>query len=174
MQILKMKSMIDQGISVDFYKQDPFSVAGLIKLYLREMSECLLTFEMFDILSSLNFTTFKAKKIRACLDILPLCHYKMLVRLLKFLKTVSLKSGVNLMTDVNLATVFGPNLLRPKFELNCDLLNNATLGNNVTMCLIENSFLLDSKAEYSIAKVLYEYSSSETTELNLSENLYKS
>ncbi|KNC69511.1 hypothetical protein SARC_17981, partial [Sphaeroforma arctica JP610] len=48
-EINAYKYKLDQGVNVDFdQEENPHNVAGLIKLYLRELPEPLMTWDMYD------------------------------------------------------------------------------------------------------------------------------
>ena len=172
-QIARLKKRIDSNDMIIFENEDPICIAALIKLYLRELPEPLLTFKLFDVFKDIEGLAMdddseeKRKCIRACLDTLPKIHFTVLKRLLNFLDKVKAKSDLNLMTSSNLATVFGPNLLKPRFEESSDLITNAALGNSISMYLIDHHEILHQKSTWTAAQVLFDYSSSDGSELNL-------
>jgi len=118
-QLNEIKARFDGGEDVDFSSVlDPHIVAGLLKKYVRELAEPLLTFELYDMfLAAVAIKDVKAKitKIRKVLAYLPSGHLVVVKYLVSFLCRVSAKSSENMMTPSNLAIVFAPNLLRPPY-----------------------------------------------------------
>lgn len=129
------------GLEVDLTNvNDPHVVASLLKQWLRELPEPLLTFGLYDsfILVAENKGTFssilficinstthpgficvsaasteeKVAKLVNLVKSLPEANQVVLKYLLAFLNRVSRLSEINKMTLQNLGTCFGPNLLR--------------------------------------------------------------
>ncbi|KAL7058870.1 hypothetical protein AAHC03_013625 [Spirometra sp. Aus1] len=97
---------------------DPHLPAVLIKTFFRELSEPILTYELYDeVLKINNFTpTMKIESARDMIsNRLPEDNYRLLKYLMEFLQEVSAHAASNKMTDYNLGIVFGPNLLWSKF-----------------------------------------------------------
>ena len=114
---------------------DPHSGAAMLKLYLRDFHEPLLTFDLYpkfleviqsDSSTYLQFFRYqwystcvaRPVKVRTIIDLihrqLPDVNFLVLKLLLSLLRRVSQFSEVNKMTLSNLATVFGPNFLKPR------------------------------------------------------------
>ncbi|NXN99567.1 RHG24 protein, partial [Rhinopomastus cyanomelas] len=100
---------------------DVHTVASLLKLYLRELPEPVIPYAKYDdflscakMLSKEEETGLKelVKQVKS----LPPVNYNLLKYICRFLDEVQFYSGVNKMSVQNLATVFGPNILRPKVE----------------------------------------------------------
>ncbi|KAM6956674.1 rho GTPase-activating protein 22 [Aplochiton taeniatus] len=100
---------------------DVHTVASLLKLYLRELPEPVIPFSKYtQFLSCAQFLTKDKetgiqeliKQVKA----LPQVNYNLLKYICKFLDEVQSHSGGNKMSVQNLATVFGPNILRPRVE----------------------------------------------------------
>mmetsp|Transcript_52397 Transcript_52397/g.131695 ORF Transcript_52397/g.131695 Transcript_52397/m.131695 type:complete len:797 (+) Transcript_52397:19-2409(+) len=140
-----LKESLDSGSDTEFDGQDPHLVAGLLKQYLRELPEPLVPFTLFAPLVEL----FERKEAdRVVLDNLrrlfsmvsPPCQAT-LKRLLAFIKDVSLRSDQNKMSLPNLATCFGPTLLRPKEDSYASL-QQTPLVLKIMEFLITNSHLI--------------------------------
>uniref|UniRef100_A0A4W5RBQ8 Rho GTPase activating protein 24 n=1 Tax=Hucho hucho TaxID=62062 RepID=A0A4W5RBQ8_9TELE len=100
---------------------DVHTVASLLKLYLRELPEPVIPFSKFDEFLSCTKLLSKdeesgMKELKRQVECLPSVNYNLLQYICRFLDEVQSYSGVNKMSVQNLATVFGPNILRPKIE----------------------------------------------------------
>ncbi|XP_029300371.1 rho GTPase-activating protein 24 isoform X2 [Cottoperca gobio] len=100
---------------------DVHTVASLLKLYLRELPEPVVPFHKYDdFLASAKLLSkddeMGMKELRNLVENLPPVNYNLLKYICRFLDEVQSYSGVNKMSVQNLATVFGPNILRPKVE----------------------------------------------------------
>ncbi|XP_028318810.1 rho GTPase-activating protein 24 isoform X2 [Gouania willdenowi] len=100
---------------------DVHTVASLLKLYLRELPEPVIPFQKYEEFLSCAKLLCKddetgAKELKGLVDCLPPVNYNLLKYICRFLDEVQSYSGVNKMSVQNLATVFGPNILRPKIE----------------------------------------------------------
>ncbi|XP_068190336.1 rho GTPase-activating protein 24 isoform X3 [Antennarius striatus] len=101
---------------------DVHTVASLLKLYLRELPEPVVPFQRYDDFLSCSKLLGKddetqgVKELRKLVERLPPVNYNLLTYICRFLDEVQSYSGVNKMSVQNLATVFGPNILRPKVE----------------------------------------------------------
>ncbi|XP_075694017.1 rho GTPase-activating protein 1 isoform X2 [Rhinoderma darwinii] len=105
------------GAPVDFQHYDDVHLTAVIlKTFLRELPEPLLTFNLYNYV--VGFSNLEQEKqvesTRETLKTLPEENYEVLQFLVAFLVLVSARSGENKMTNTNLAVVFGPNLLWAK------------------------------------------------------------
>lgn len=103
----------NRGEEVDF-KNDVHLAAVLLKTFLRELEEPLLTFELYD--EIMQFQSIpKDERPRhvkiLILEKLPEDNYQLLKYLVCFLSKVMDRSDLNKMTSSNLSVVFGPNLV---------------------------------------------------------------
>ncbi|XP_050431991.1 rho GTPase-activating protein 1 isoform X3 [Adelges cooleyi] len=113
-KVRDLQNRINLGEPVDF-GNDVHLAAVLLKLFLRELEEPLMTFDLFDEIT--QFQTLlrdeRPKKVKVLmLEKLPLDNYYLLKYLIQFLSKVMDRCDLNKMTSSNLAVVFGPNLVR--------------------------------------------------------------
>uniref|UniRef100_A0AAQ4QD23 Rho GTPase activating protein 24 n=1 Tax=Gasterosteus aculeatus aculeatus TaxID=481459 RepID=A0AAQ4QD23_GASAC len=100
---------------------DVHTVASLLKLYLRELPEPVVPFHKFEDFLACTKLLGKddemgLKELQQLVNNLPPVNFNLLKYICRFLDEVQSYSGVNKMSVQNLATVFGPNILRPKVE----------------------------------------------------------
>ncbi|XP_077734754.1 rho GTPase-activating protein 22 isoform X1 [Canis aureus] len=136
---------------------DVHTVASLLKLYLRELPEPVVPFARYeDFLSCAQLLTKDegegtlelAKQVSS----LPLANYNLLRYICKFLDEVQSHSNVNKMSVQNLATVFGPNILRPQIEDPVTIMEGTSLVQHLMTVLIHrHSQLFAARAEEGLA-----------------------
>ncbi|KAJ1915767.1 hypothetical protein H4219_004149 [Mycoemilia scoparia] len=91
-------------------------ISNIVKLFLRELPEPLLTFDLYEPLidaSSIDSYDDRLWAIKDLIHQLPLANYTLLKRLIEHLEKVTDFEQINHMYSTNLALVFGPSLLRP-------------------------------------------------------------
>ncbi|XP_063271090.1 rho GTPase-activating protein 24 isoform X1 [Prinia subflava] len=119
--VKELQDAFDCGEKPSFDSTDVHTVASLLKLYLRELPEPVVPYAKYEdflscakMLSKEEATGLKelVKQVKS----LPAVNYNLLKYICRFLDEVQSYSGVNKMSVQNLATVFGPNILRPKVE----------------------------------------------------------
>jgi len=112
--IKKLKENAEEG-DVDFKDFTVHDIAGLIKMFFRDLPEPLFTSDLYTCFVAAGASKNKDEIMKA-LDLLPTGHRVVLYRLLSFLNKVVALSKINKMIPENLATCLVPNLLRPKAE----------------------------------------------------------
>jgi hypothetical protein len=112
-EINKLRDVFDAGEVVDFFADevDRDCVAGLLKLYIRQLPEPPLSFGLYKDFLAVNDDP---TGLRDLVDQLPQHNYDFLVYLIGFLGDIAELSEVNQMTPSNIAIVMGPNLLRQR------------------------------------------------------------
>ncbi|XP_036181925.1 rho GTPase-activating protein 1 isoform X3 [Myotis myotis] len=105
------------GLPVDFDQYNDLHLpAVILKTFLRELPEPLLTFDLYPhVVGFLNID--ESQRVEVTLQVLqtlPEENYQVLRFLTAFLVQVSAQCDQNKMTNTNLAVVFGPNLLWAK------------------------------------------------------------
>eukprot|EP01103_Thecamoeba_quadrilineata_P015651 TRINITY_DN5010_c0_g2_i1.p1 TRINITY_DN5010_c0_g2~~TRINITY_DN5010_c0_g2_i1.p1 ORF type:complete len:964 (-),score=189.08 TRINITY_DN5010_c0_g2_i1:50-2533(-) len=118
-EVISLKNAIDSGQGLEQCKpEDPHTVAALLKLYLRELPDPLLTYTRFNsfiaAVEKEEEEKIQAKKLKEIVDSLPEASYRTLQHLLLFSTRVEAHSSTNRMTARNLATCLSPNLLYVK------------------------------------------------------------
>ncbi|XP_037530417.1 active breakpoint cluster region-related protein [Nematolebias whitei] len=92
------------------------AVAGLLKLYIRDLPESLIPAEMFQSLAKtlgIQDLNSRLASMLSLLDSCPDVNRHTFLFLLHHLQRVAQRQDINKMSLLNLATVFGPSLLRP-------------------------------------------------------------
>lgn len=113
-EINNLKIRVNRGEEVDLKDVNVHVIAGLLKSFLRDLSEPLLTYELYeDITSFLDWP--KEERSRNVTQLirekLPEENYELFKYLVEFLVKVMDCEDLNKMTSSNLAIVFGPNLI---------------------------------------------------------------
>ncbi|XP_015221791.2 breakpoint cluster region protein isoform X1 [Lepisosteus oculatus] len=106
----------NKDVSVMMSEMDVNAIAGTLKLYFRELPEPLFTDELYPNFAggiALSDSVAKESCMLNLLLSLPEPNLVTFLFLLDHLKRVAEKEGINKMSLHNLATVFGPTLLRP-------------------------------------------------------------
>ncbi|MED6267586.1 hypothetical protein CHARACLAT_013792, partial [Characodon lateralis] len=120
--VRELQDAFDRGEKPVFDSStDVHTVASLLKLYIRELPEPIIPFSKYTQFLSCAQLLSKDKEM-AIVELskqvksLPQVNYNLLKYICKFLDEVQLQSNDNKMSVHNLATVFGPNILRPRME----------------------------------------------------------
>ncbi|XP_072523045.1 rho GTPase-activating protein 22 [Salminus brasiliensis] len=120
---------------------DVHTVASLLKLYLRELPEPVVPFCKYE--DFLTCAQLLAKdeeeglqELGQQVKTLPPANYNLLKYICKFLDEVQSHSLENKMSVQNLATVFGPNILRPKMEDPVTIMEGTSLVQHLMTLLI--------------------------------------
>ncbi|XP_038060896.1 protein FAM13A-like isoform X2 [Patiria miniata] len=152
----KMKAVIDKMGDVDLEEAgDVMAVASLLKLFLRELPDPVMTETLHHKfintqLASQSNPDDCIQQLKTLLQDLPEEHYIVLRYLIRFLVMVSQYEATNKMNSNALAIVFGPNLFR--CSLGLDGLREQGITNNIVRLLIDEYdtiFKSDEKDEVS-------------------------
>ncbi|XP_037637348.1 rho GTPase-activating protein 22 isoform X4 [Sebastes umbrosus] len=120
--VRELQDALDRGEKPVFDSTtDVHTVASLLKLYIRELPEPIIPFSKYtQFLSCAPFLTkdkaMGITELSKQVKSLPQVNYNLLTYICKFLDEVQSHSNENKMSVQNLATVFGPNILRPRVE----------------------------------------------------------
>lgn len=139
-----MKLSLDAGLFTvplprDY--RDMHVVASVLKSYLRELPEPLLTYRLYENFIAASRQPTEQAKLNAlweAVHLLPDVNFQNLRYLIKFLSTLTQNQNVNKMTPSNLAIVIAPNLLWAVDESTFDM-NITTVVNCVVELLIKHA-----------------------------------
>ncbi|KAK4057577.1 rho GTPase-activating protein [Microbotryomycetes sp. JL221] len=116
--IQELRDSIDRGIDPApmFATTDVHNVTGLLKLYLRELPEPVIPFELYSEFISSNSIQDYDERHYAVRDLvwrMPQPNFVLLRSLMEHLDKVTDNEGVNAMHAANLSIIFAPTLLKP-------------------------------------------------------------
>lgn len=139
-----MKLSLDAGLfnvplSCDY--KDMHVVASVLKSYLRELPEPLLTYRLYENFIAASRQPTEQARLNAlweAIHLLPDANFQNLRYLIKFLSTLTQNQSTNKMTPSNLAIVIAPNLLWAADESTFDM-NITTAVNCVVESLIKHA-----------------------------------
>lgn len=144
-EIQHLKNLYDLGEAVDLNDQSPYVVADVLKAWIRELPEPLLTYTLYDKCMEIgrNESSKEVKKnmIIEKLFEIPIENLAVIQFLCSFFNRVSKYQELNKMNLSNLSLMLGPNILRSNSESNLiELLKDAPIVNEVTEILIVNDY----------------------------------
>ncbi|XP_063059887.1 rho GTPase-activating protein 24 isoform X2 [Engraulis encrasicolus] len=151
--VKELQEAFDAGEKPSFDSTDVHTVASLLKLYLRELPEPLVPFSRYpDFLVCGKSISAERQQglleLRCLLHELPVANFNLLKYICQFLSEVQTYSSSNKMSIDNLATVFGPNILRPKAEDPESIIGGAAVVQHLMSELIrEHSLLFSSDGD---------------------------
>jgi hypothetical protein len=138
-RIAEFKQLVDSGGDLWFSTSEPTdNVSGVLKLYLRELPDTVLTTRLYAYFLTASFCTdvdALAHFLRAPLMALPKPNLMMAEFLLRHLHKVSTLSAANKMSTMNLSTIFAPTLLQPSPHA---MLSNTGNAHPVIQLLIQS------------------------------------
>ncbi|GAM18680.1 hypothetical protein SAMD00019534_018550 [Acytostelium subglobosum LB1] len=154
--IIQLKKMYNEGkITSRNELSDLFSdlhtQASLLKLFIRELPDSLLTFSLYESFVQSHKSKDRlgrVSSIRVLLNQLPLAHYSLLKHLTCLLRDIANQSMINKMTASNLAIVFGPTVMRPQHEDTVKMIEDAKHVNGVFFLILEEFDYLFHNAEF--------------------------
>lgn len=114
--VREIQRLYNQGKPVDFDDYGDVHIpAAVLKAFLRELPQPLLTFEAYEQILGITSveSSLRVTRCRQILQSLPEHNYAVLSYLMGFLHAVSRESLSNKMSSSNLARVFGLNLIWP-------------------------------------------------------------
>lgn len=125
---------------IDLSQYDINDVCGVLKSFLRNLSEPLTTFDQYDNMISAGQREFNSTEqielLATMLTELDDVHKSLLLYLLNLLYDIQLHSEYNKMTAHNLAVVFTPTLIKPQYETPQTMINDTKFGIQALTTLI--------------------------------------
>ncbi|KAM8900639.1 rho GTPase-activating protein 24-like isoform 2-T2 [Spinachia spinachia] len=140
--VKELQEAFDAGERPSFDSTDVHTVASLLKLYLRQLPEPLVPYRRYQdfLLCAQKLSmerTLVLAELRNLLHELPVANFNLLNFICQFLNEVQSYSSSNQMSGQNLATVFGPNILRAKAEDPQSIMGGAALVQVLMLELIK-------------------------------------
>eukprot|EP01132_Coremiostelium_polycephalum_P007793 gene7793-9592_t len=132
LEIKSLKNQINNGQPIP-NGINIHSIAGVFKLFFRELPEPLLTFA-----SKIGDSKSIVNQLVEILKTLPESHIQVLQLILPFFQKVCENSKINMMNNSNLSIVFGPSFLRTKVETPQTVFQMVET-NDITKSIFENS-----------------------------------
>jgi len=144
-RVIELRDSFNKGENPDISKEkEVHAIGSLLKRYLRDLPEPLLTIHRFDgFLSAAQVYQENAEQgmvvLKQFIRDLPCANAYVLRRLSQFLNKVAKHADVNKMTAGNLAVVFAPSFLQPPSDATPDVLVQCqSTSQQITKLLIEN------------------------------------
>lgn len=138
-QLDDTKKKIDAAHDIDWSQLDEHVCTGAVKLFLRELPQPLLTFELYSKFVSagdIDDDLAKVKAIKAVLTELPKPNFSLLKRLLALMVLIERNKDVNKMTSSNLAVVLCPSILYPEVPDPLTMVDDIQRANRVMSVFI--------------------------------------
>lgn len=111
--VKELQAKVNKGEQIEF-NDDVHIAAVLLKTFLRELEEPLMTFDLYDEITQFQSISKEERPRQVkilILEKLPEDNYQVLKYIVQFLSKVMDRCDLNKMTSSNLAVVFGPNLV---------------------------------------------------------------
>lgn len=138
-QLDDTKKKIDGAQEIDWTSLDEHVCTGTIKLFLRELPQPLLTFELYSKFVAAadgEDDSSKVKAIKSVLAELPKPNSALLRRLLALMVLIERNKEVNKMTSTNLAVVLCPSILYPEVPDPLTMVDDIQRANRVMSLFI--------------------------------------
>mmetsp|Transcript_50558 Transcript_50558/g.126973 ORF Transcript_50558/g.126973 Transcript_50558/m.126973 type:complete len:678 (+) Transcript_50558:375-2408(+) len=131
---------VGDGVYLEGY--DIHTIAGVLKMYLRQSHHPLLPFQLAERLyaaADLKNEELRIKYFRSMVKCIPPPNRETISMLSKFLKELSSHAATNKMHEHNLAIIFGPLVLRrPGDDATSVMMDDADKASNVVLAFIAN------------------------------------
>ncbi|XP_026725108.1 rho GTPase-activating protein 92B-like isoform X2 [Trichoplusia ni] len=143
-KVRRMKLSLDAGLfNVPLPRdyRDMHVVASVLKCYLRELPEPILTYRLYETFVNASRQPTEQTRLNAlweAIHLLPEANFQNLRYLIKFLSALTQNQSTNKMTPSNLAIVIAPNLLWAADESTFDM-NITTAVNCIVELLIKHA-----------------------------------
>eukprot|EP00002_Diphylleia_rotans_P023789 TRINITY_DN4682_c0_g1_i2.p1 TRINITY_DN4682_c0_g1~~TRINITY_DN4682_c0_g1_i2.p1 ORF type:complete len:569 (-),score=128.72 TRINITY_DN4682_c0_g1_i2:261-1967(-) len=143
-EIESYKESFDRGLSFEFPENaDPHAVAGLLKMYFRELPEPVIPFNLYNGFIEAfeiggDHKDFRLKCFASLVSLLPPPNRILLNKLVGFLSLLVFHKEKNKMAAPNLAIVFAQNIFRDQDGGMASVVRDAAVLNSISKYLIEN------------------------------------
>jgi len=139
--MLEIKALYDSGKHLNFSRyDDPYTIAALLKLFLRELPEPVIPYNMYstflDWQRTIDPKNADIQPLKDLLKILPYENKVILKVLMQTMHQVADSSPQNRMDSRNLSIVLGPNLMRSKNPTMATVIQDAPTICQLTCLLI--------------------------------------
>ncbi|KAN0016038.1 hypothetical protein ACTFIU_005990 [Dictyostelium citrinum] len=151
--IQEIKKSFDEGKGdlSKFNSSDIHSIAGVLKLYLRELPEPLFIWRYYStfikVIKNPDHLQ-RALHLRMLCYGLPKVNRDLVLSLMVFLNKISLNNKVNKMTSQNLATVFAPNILRPQKETLNQIMEDSAYVTSIIKSFIDEIAFISKQSNH--------------------------
>ncbi|KAJ3441592.1 rho/rac/cdc gtpase-activating protein [Anaeramoeba flamelloides] len=179
--ITVLKDLFNQKDDVDLhqYINSPHDATGVFKLYLRNLPEPPLTFDLYEKFvqaDQIKFVWEKAKKIKTLIQCLPTPYFDTMSLISRHMKLVSTYSKKNHMQMHNLAMLIGPNLLRSPDSGMSSVINDTQHQYSICRLIFEEyEYFFDGKEKSFLplfAIGLFEYEANDESEIRVKKGQY--
>jgi len=142
-ELVKLRKQIDGGENMDVKVDSPHIPAGMLKEWLRELSEPLIPTEVYPecvvaVKDMDKPAEDMSKEVMVIFEKLPDISKRVIKSLAVLLKDIAKENATNLMTIDNLAIVFAPSLLRCPSDDPMELLQNSKFETRFTSVLFKS------------------------------------
>jgi len=143
-RILQLQNVLDGELNQFQFPddEDPHVIATLLKRFFKAMAEPLFTFKFYTTFIAVALVQTEQEKklaIKKALTLLPKHNINLLKFVMQYLHELAAQhSNTTLMDAYNLASVFGPTLIRPEIETPFLLISDIPSITSLLVTLIEN------------------------------------
>ncbi|EGC33682.1 hypothetical protein DICPUDRAFT_154253 [Dictyostelium purpureum] len=147
------KCTSDEMLDSIIFRTNGHQLAALLKGFFRELSEPLLTFDLFDkvieIGDNSNLSEIEqVNQVSTLLKSIPIVNQNTFQLILTLLIEISKSSEINKMNHSNLSIVFGPNLLKPRDQTIETSLKIPIINNVLTTLLDHYNLLYNDRIDF--------------------------
>eukprot|EP00118_Oscarella_pearsei_P009895 m.58324 g.58324 ORF g.58324 m.58324 type:complete len:308 (+) comp34799_c0_seq20:175-1098(+) len=138
----KLKAMFNAGlVDMSAFVKDEHALAGTLKLYLRELPEPLLTFDLYDQwiqAGSIDNGDERLQTLWTIVKSLPKENLANFRYLMGFFAELAKHSGVNKMTPSNISLVIAPNVIWSREETESAGMTHTSIKSRIVEAFVEH------------------------------------
>jgi hypothetical protein len=122
---------------------DPHTIAGLLKTWLSELPEPLLTYDLFsEFMTAMKLSPEQQiKSMQNSIAKIPKINQRVLWILSQLLKLVHDQGAVNFMHSGNLSVIFAPKIIHPKADINITYKTQPVFNQVAEMLIVQNDVI---------------------------------